>query len=100
MALAFAPLAASEVISGTIIQAIDERGTMINVTPELACPRAWPQGLTLHPLNTLLAVAHNTLYGQANYCTVALWWTSTLAPSSISSYCFWLLHENIIIILK
>lgn len=36
--LAFAPLETSEVISGTIIRAIDEGGTVINVTPSLRVP--------------------------------------------------------------
>lgn len=69
MALAFAPLETSEVISGTIIQTIDGRRTVINVTPSLHVPRL---GHRDYYCTTI--VAHNRLYGQASYCAVALLW--------------------------
>lgn len=62
--MAFSPLETSEVISGTIIQAVDEGGTMINVTPSLIVPR-----LSHRDYCCTTTEAHNRLYGQANYCT-------------------------------
>lgn len=54
--VAFAPLETSEVISGTIIQAIDEWPTMINVTPSLHVPWLGHRGLQYQcPPNTQLA---------------------------------------------